>query len=494
MVFNSISFLIFFPIVLCVYFVMPKQIRRVWLLVSSYYFYMCWNPVYSLLILASTLITYFCGLIIGKSTDNLQIKKLVLFIGLLSNLGILFYFKYFNFLMESWNHLGVIFHIKIMPTHSLLLPVGISFFTFQALGYMIDVYRGTTKAEKNIVNYALFVSFFPQLVAGPIERSDHFLKQIQLETEHKLWNYERVTSGLMIMLWGFFQKVVIADRIAVIVDTVFHHYEQYEMFGLSIGAIAFGIQIYCDFSGYSWIAIGAAKVLDFELMENFNTPYLSRSIVDFWRRWHISLTAWFRDYVYIPLGGNRCSKMKHYRNIMITFLLSGLWHGANWTYVVWGGIHGIYQIVEKEITPWIGKLNSKCNTKVESFGYKLSQILLTFFFVDFAWIFFRANTIRDALHYIYRMFRFRDYWSFYDESILTLGLDLKECWILLLALVALAIVDLIKYQMKQNIDSFLSTQWIVFRWAVLVGLIYNCVIYGYYGPGFDSAQFLYFQF
>lgn len=502
MLFNSIDFLIFFPIVLLVYFVIPKKIRYIWLLVASYYFYMCWNPVYIVLILVSTVLTYLCGVLVGRIREiaNISRKKqtgfmrLVLALSLLLNIGILIYFKYTNFLLEAINPLLECLHIGAVSAFDIILPVGISFYTFQAIGYTIDVYRGKIEAEKNILKYALFISFFPQLVAGPIERSENLLKQIREIPRRKLWDYQRVTSGFMTMVWGFFLKIVIADRIAVLVNTVFGNYEQYQMTALWTAAIAFAIQIYCDFAGYSTIAIGAAKVLGFELIENFNTPYFARSVVDFWRRWHISLSGWFRDYVYIPLGGSHCGKLKRYRNILITFGVSGLWHGANWTYLVWGLLHGIYQIVEKELEPLMAVVHKKCHTKTESFGYKFMQGVITFVLVDLAWVFFRAESLQQAVHYIQRMFCYRDWWSLFDQSIYSLGLGIQEMHILSMAILALMVVEILKYRQKLTLTAFLEKQWIVFRWGVLLLLIYMCVVFGYYGPGFQSSQFIYFQF
>jgi len=296
---------------------------------------MCWNAKYAFLIALSTVITYISGLFMEKYFFR---KKLILIFSLVSNLGILFVFKYYQFLLQNINHFRDI--IGIAPTEKsldLLLPVGISFYTFQALGYSIDVYRGDVKAEKNLLKYALFVSFFPQLVAGPIERSKNLLTQVNCVEYFRLWNYERITNGAVIMLWGFFQKMVIADRAAILVDKVYGEYWIYGTIELIFATILFAFQIYCDFSGYSMIAVGAARIMGFELMENFNAPYYSKSIKEFWRRWHISLSSWFRDYIYIPLGGNRVSRLKGYGNLMVTFLISGLWHGANWSYVAWGG-------------------------------------------------------------------------------------------------------------------------------------------------------------
>lgn len=502
MLFNSIDFLIFFPIVLLVYFVLPSKVRYIWLLFSGYYFYMCWNPVYIVLLIISTVITYVGGRLVGglqvKETLENKIRmrcmKLVLAGGCLTNLGILVYFKYTNFLVDSLNHFLQKLGLGVLPAFDIVLPVGISFFTFQALGYMIDVYRGKREAEKNLLKYALFISFFPLILAGPIERAESLLKQIKEEPEHKLWDYQRITSGLITMLWGFFLKIVIADRAAILVNTVFAGYEEYQMVGLWTGALAFAVQIYCDFYGYSTIALGAARVLGFELMENFNTPYFARGIVDFWKRWHISLSTWFRDYLYIPLGGNRLGKLKRYRNILITFCISGLWHGAAWTYVIWGLLHGVYQIIEKELQPVVKKINDKLQTKVSSFGYKFFQVFITFVLVDLAWIFFRADSVYQAVHYIQRMFRYRDWWSLFDLSIYQLGLDIREMNILLISLGLLLAAELLKYLKKQNVADFLAEQWIVFRWGILFLLVFICVVFGCYGPGFDSAQFIYFQF
>lgn len=502
MLFNSIDFLIFFPVVLLVYFIFPRKIRYIWLLVASYFFYMCWNPAYIVLILLSTLVTYVCGLLIGKirkrneKPDGGQLVRMKVWIGVgvAVNIGMLVYFKYTNFLIHTLNSLLTRFSIQEIHEFDILLPVGISFYIFQALGYMIDVYRGNIAAEKNFLKYALFVAFFPQLVAGPIERSGNLLNQIKDEPSRKLWNYERVTSGMILMLWGYFLKVVIADRAAVLVNTVFAGYEGYQMTALAAGAMAFAVQVYCDFAGYSMIAIGAAKVLGFHLMENFNTPYFAMSVTDFWRRWHISLSTWFRDYLYIPLGGSRCGKLKKYRNILITFGVSGLWHGANWTYVVWGLMNGAYQIVEKEITPIVRKINHKFHTKTDSFGYRFFRRLVTFILIDISYIFFRADSLHQAVHYIKRMVLYRDWWSLFDQQIYTLGLDVREMHILGLALLMLFLAELVRYKRGELIDAFLEKQWIVFRWCVLFMLLFSCVVFGYYGPGFDSSQFIYFQF
>lgn len=345
MLFNSYAFMFFFPIVLVIYFIIPKRMRCIWLLMASYYFYMNWNPKYALLIAFSTIITYLSGIFLEKTKliieehQKMLLQKAIVFFSFFVNIGILVFFKYFTFLLDNLNKtIEWLGGEGIVNGWDIILPVGISFYTFQALSYTVDVYKGKLHAEKNIFRYALFVSFFPQLVAGPIERSTNLLKQIERLEDIKVWDYNRIASGCILMLWGFFQKMVIADRVAILVDTVYSNIMIYNSYELLVAAIGFSIQIYCDFSSYSNIAVGAAKIMGLELMENFNTPYFANSIQDFWRRWHISLSTWFRDYLYIPLGGGKCSKVKKYRNIMVTFLMSGLWHGANWTYVIWGGV------------------------------------------------------------------------------------------------------------------------------------------------------------
>ncbi|ERJ93747.1 alginate O-acetyltransferase AlgI family protein, partial [Treponema lecithinolyticum ATCC 700332] len=346
MLFHSIKFFIFFPIVTILYLFFVRVIKKNWLnqlllLAASLYFYACWNPKYLLLILSSVFITWASGILM---TDKPQrYKKIVLFMSLLSNLGILFFFKYYNFFANTINILYTKLHIHTqIPAFNVLLPVGISFYTFQALGYSIDVYRGAVKPEKNIITYALFVTFFPQLVAGPIERTGHLLPQFKSNHD---FDYTRVTDGLKLALWGMFKKIVIADQLAVYVDKVYSSPTEYQSIALILATVFFAFQILCDFSGYSDIAIGCAKILGFSLNKNFDSPYLARNIADFWKRWHISLSTWFRDYLYIPLGGNRCFCIRHYFNLLITFILSGLWHGASITFIFWGLIHGLFLVI-----------------------------------------------------------------------------------------------------------------------------------------------------
>lgn len=494
MLFNSLNFLIFFPIVVLIYFIIPKKIRYVWLLVASYYFYMCWNTKYALLIGVSTLITYISGLVIGKCQKGWS-KKLVVAFSFISNLGILIFYKYFDFILDNINVVLQKCDMQLISNpFDIILPVGISFYTFQALSYTMDVYRKEIEPEKNPLKYALFVSFFPQLVAGPIERSKNLLNQVKNIEKIKLWNYDRVAHGFVLMVFGMFQKMVIADRISIFVDSVYQNLHAVGTVETIFAAVGFSIQIYCDFAAYSTIAIGAAKVMGFELMENFDTPYFATSIKEFWRRWHISLSSWFKDYLYIPLGGNRKGKVRKYINIMITFLVSGLWHGASWNYVIWGGLHGMYQVVGEVIAPVRKKIINVLHINERVFSYKFGQILFTFSLTSLTWVFFRAETIKEALYFFKRMFTAWNPWVFFNEGLYNFGLDRVEVNILFTSLIVMFLVELLKYFKKQKISEFLMEQNLWFRWIVIMCLIISCVVYGEYGISFDSNQFIYFQF
>ncbi|MDR1324440.1 MAG: MBOAT family protein [Treponema sp.] len=395
--FNSWQFLLFFPVVTVLYWVLEARghsaslatlVKQAFLLMVSLFFYACWNPAYLALIVFSVLITWVSGCCMeGKA---LRYKRLILAGSLTLNLAVLFFFKYYNFFADS---LSLVSGGAVLPSFNVLLPVGISFYTFQALGYSIDVYRGTVQAERNLITYALFVTFFPQLVAGPIERTGNLLPQFK--ADHG-FDYDRVTSGLKLAAWGMFKKIVVADRVALYVNAVYGEPTVYPAASLALATFFFAFQIYCDFSGYSDIAMGCARVLGFKLMSNFRQPYFAHSIADFWRRWHISLSSWLRDYIYIPLGGNRRGIPRQAFNLLITFLLSGLWHGAAWHFVAWGALHGVFQLagratngVRSRIWRTLGIANSLLIRAV--------AVCVTFALVCVAWVFFRANTIGDAL-------------------------------------------------------------------------------------------------
>jgi D-alanyl-lipoteichoic acid acyltransferase DltB (MBOAT superfamily) len=496
MQFTSFQFAVFFPIVVLLYYVMPKRFRQVWLLLASYYFYMGWNAKYVLLILASTVITYLCGVLIDKTdARDMFRRKFYLVASLLLNFGILVFFKYFYFLRDTIAGIVSLFGIKMGASRlDILLPVGISFYTFQALGYTIDVYRGDVRAERNFIRYALFVSFFPQLVAGPIERSKNLLSQIERISHEKSWDFDSVTSGLLMMLWGFFMKMVIADRAAVLVNQVYGIYYMFNGVALTIAAVFFAIQIYCDFASYSAIAVGAAKVLGIELMANFKAPLFSRSTAELWRRWHVSLSSWFRDYLYIPLGGSRCGKLRKYFNNFITFAASGLWHGASWNFVVWGALQSVFIIIGDMTKPVKDKFVIKYNVRVKTFSYQFLQGVCTFCLFAVSLIFFRSETIKDAVYYIQRMFTTFDVWSLFDESVYYLGLDKKEMHVLIVGIIILVIVDAYYVLKNRFFDSLIKEQCLAVQYIMVAIILVMVVVFGVYGEGYDATQFIYFQF
>lgn len=498
MLFNSLEFLIFFPIVLVVYYVVPNRIKYLWLLVASYYFYMCWNAKYAVLILGSTIITYVTGLLLervkGKETYKRHRQvflKLVVAVCFTANLGILFYFKYFEFASELLRRVFAMISIDISaPTYDILLPVGISFYTFQALGYTIDVYRGEIYAERNFFKYALFVSFFPQLVAGPIERSKNLLTQL---AQPKKWDFDNLREGSLLMIWGYFLKIVLADRIGRFVDNIYRDYDTYTGYYLLIATVLFAFQIYCDFSGYSNIAIGAAKILGIDLMDNFESPYLAGTVSEFWRRWHISLTSWFKDYLYIPLGGSRKGKVRTYINKLIVFLASGLWHGASISFVIWGGINGLYQVLGEVLLPVRNRMVRILKLNVTSFGTKLIRVLCTFVLVDFSWIFFRANSTKEAVTIIHNMVTVQNPWILVDGSLYTCGLDSKNFWLMIISIIVLLFADCLKVK-GIKIRNVIMAQDYWFRWIVYAGSILVVLLFGIWGPAFNNKNFIYFQF
>jgi D-alanyl-lipoteichoic acid acyltransferase DltB (MBOAT superfamily) len=400
MLFNSIDFAIFLPIVFLLYwFVAQKNIRvqNLLIVVASYVFYGWWDWRFLSLIIFSTLVDYTIGLYLGKEL-NIKKRNVLLWTSIIVNLGFLGFFKYYNFFLDNFVTAFSFFGTEISARSlNIILPVGISFYTFQTLSYSIDVYRNKSEPTKNFIAFAAFVSFFPQLVAGPIERATNLLPQFY---KKRTFDYSKAVDGLRQILWGLFKKMVIADNCAVFVNIIFDNHQDYSGSTLALGAVFFAFQIYCDFSGYSDIAIGTARLFGFNLMQNFAFPYFSRDIAEFWRRWHISLSTWFRDYLYIPLGGSRGSKSKVVRNVFIIFIVSGFWHGANWTFIVWGTLNAIYFL------PLLLTNKNRNHLEVVAYNKKipsikaLLHILLTFGLTTLAWIFFRAESIAHAIHYI----------------------------------------------------------------------------------------------
>ncbi len=500
MLFNSYEFLLFFPVVTVLYFIFPKKSRYVWLLVTSYFFYMSWNPRYVFLLLASTVMTYLAaaGMDMAKKREarwgkerTKRRKKLCVLASLAGNLGILFIFKYANFVLDTMQVVLDRMHLSFVDQRfDVLLPVGISFYIFQALGYTIDVYRGEVETEKNFLRYALFVSFFPQLVAGPIERSKNLLAQLK---EEHTFSYIRMRDGLYLMLWGYFLKMVLADRIAVFVDSVYGDLQVYTGFYVLIASILFAFQIYCDFAGYSTIAMGAAQILGFRLMENFNAPYFAVSVAEFWRRWHISLSSWFRDYLYIPLGGNQKGVVRKYGNLMAVFLCSGLWHGADWTYVAWGGLNGLFQVAGSMTVRLREKLHAFLGLDRTAFSHRLMKTVFTFAFVDFTWIFFRASSLSDAFLAVKSVFCLNNPWILFDGSLYGLGLVQKEYQLVWAGIGLLLLADFLKSRGVCIRKEIVRQEW-WFRWAVGIGGVLAVLVLGKYGTGYDIQNFIYFQF
>lgn len=498
MLFNSIHFLFFFPVVIFIYFLIPQKYKHIWLLITSYFFYMCWNAKYAALLFFSTFVTYMSGYFLQKIKDTdleeaKKKKRMNLCVGLsfFLNLSILFLFKYFYFALENINR--ILSHLNITaldPSFDIILPVGISFYTFQALSYTMDVYRGDIKAEKNFLKYALFVSFFPQLVAGPIERSKNLLKQ--LNEEHK-FSYANCQDGVYLMIWGYFLKLILADRIALFVDTIYGDPVQYGGMYLIVATVLFAFQIYCDFAGYSTIAMGAAKIMGFTLMDNFNAPYLSQSVAEFWRRWHISLSSWFKDYLYIPLGGNRKGTARKYFNLFVVFSVSGLWHGANWTYVIWGALNAVFQIIGSMLKGVRKKLSKVFSLQTESLSAKFAKVLFTFLLVDFSWIFFRASDVGQAFSIIKSMLTVHNPWILFDNSLYITGISQKSFHIMIFGLILLMVSDLLKYK-HICVREVILKQDFWFRCLVVVLSIWFIMVFGIWGTGYNEAGFIYFQF
>ncbi len=485
MLFNSLHFALFFPVVMILYFIIRPKYRWVLLLVASYYFYMSWNPIYIVLILLSTIIDYIIGLQLDKSTHK-GLRRSLLLISLATNLGLLFTFKYYTFfnsaLADILTPFGYEYSYSVL---NVLLPVGISFYTFQTLSYTIDIYKGHQKAQKHFGKLALFVSFFPQLVAGPIERSTNLLPQFD---QHFEFDYNRITNGFKLMFWGLFKKVVIADKLAIIVNQVYNDVENYDGFTLLLATIFFAFQIFCDFSGYSDIAIGCAKVFGFDLMKNFQIPYYAKNISEFWKRWHISLSTWFRDYVYIPLGGNRKARPRWFINLFITFFVSGVWHGANWTFLIWGSLHGFYLVFAIVFKNAKEKINQFLGLKEGKIITRFVQVITTFILVDFAWIFFRANSVSDAFYIINKLSDIQLNPSTWINSLYKLGVDKQTLITAVLSIIIMEIVHM--FDRKGSFIEKLNTLSTWKRWA----LYYAFTLYFLFFGTFSEQDFIYFQF
>jgi len=494
MIFNSVEFILFFPICVTIYYILPYKWRNVFLLIASYYFYMCWIPHYALLLFFSTIVTYLSSIAIERSEKRIG-RLVILVISLLLNLGVLFYFKYYNFFIDTL--MSIIPSLELQHT-SWLLPVGISFYTFQTLGYTIDVYRQKISGrgivpERNFITYALFVSFFPQLVAGPIERSNNLLPQFH---EKHTFSIDGAVSGLQLILVGLFKKIVIADMIAMFVDEVYSDYDIYGGLVICLAILLFTIQIYCDFSGYSDIARGAARIMGFKLMLNFNAPYLSASVKEFWNRWHISLSTWFKDYIYIPLGGCKKGFARKLCNLMIIFVISGLWHGAARAFILWGILHGTYRIVDEIFNKYFSNIVKRIP--------EIIRIAGTFILVSMTWNFFRAESIHQAI-YIFKhclenvnLDVFIENYVNIVNSIFPSGYNFTVIYavIILTSCLGLFILDCFQKYRNTRIEETITKLPGIVRWAVYYGMII-AIMFSFimttneYG---QAGAFIYFQF
>lgn len=492
MLFNSFHFLIFFPIVTAAFFMLSPRYRWALLLLASCYFYMVFKPVYILILAFTIIVDYWAGLWIAKAEG--RARRWWLIASIIANVGILAFFKYFNFLNDSLSVLlGWAGLPDPVPALSILLPIGLSFHTFQSLSYTIEVYRRHQAAERHFGKYALYVMFYPQLVAGPIERPQNILPQLH---QRQRLRYENVVSGLQLMTWGFFKKVVIADRLSAFVAGPYAAPELYPGVSLILATVAFAFQIYCDFSGYSDIAIGAAEVMGIRLMQNFRQPYLSSSISEFWKRWHISLSTWFRDYLYISLGGNRVSRLRWYFNLFITFLVSGLWHGAAWTYVIWGGLNGLYLIagvLKDQLCAAVGFRASREGAVGPV--VRVRKIVVTFALTCVAWVFFRANSF-DAAMLILRRFgdglgdlphRVTDH--VFIRQFVMLGQGREDVVVAMGALLLLFAVEV--WQQHEGIRGRIGAWPRPVRYALYYGAVSAILLFGAFNR---SQSFIYFQF
>ncbi len=489
MLFNSIHFLIFFPVVTILYFLSPQKYRWMLLLGASCYFYMAFIPAYILILAVTIVIDYFAGIFIERSEGSKKRKYLVM--SIISLCMVLFVFKYFNFVNQNLAALSELFYVEYPISNlGLILPIGLSFHTFQSLSYVVEVYRGRQKAERHFGLYSLYVMFYPQLVAGPIERPQQLLYQFY---EHHKFDYRRIADGLKLMTWGMFKKVVIADRLAVFVNQVYDNPQNYDGFSNVIATVFFAFQIYCDFSGYSDIAIGSAQVMGFKLMQNFNRPYFSKSISEFWKRWHISLSTWFRDYLYIPLGGNKVPIPRWYFNLFITFLVSGLWHGANWTFVIWGALHGTYLIVGIITRNFRTKVVNAVGLSRHKTLHRFMQTMITATLVCISWIFFRAMNLGDAITIFKGMFtgigNIGQIFGPDRSHVLYLDRNLFDFSVCIFLILFLGLVELI--QRRGSIIEMLNKKPPVYRWALYYLILIVIILFGQYEI---SQRFIYFQF
>lgn len=493
MSFTSINFILFFIITIVVYFILPAKVKNIWLLITSLYFYLCSSVKGFVILIFVATLSYVIALMINHYTNK---KKLLLTIGIIGIAFTLVLFKFANTFTGG----------------QFFIPLGISFFTLQAIGYLVDVYKDKIKAEKNFIDYLLFIAFFPYVCMGPIERAKNILPILK---QNRKFDYDDFCHGLQYMLYGFFLKLVVAERLSIIANTVFHDYMRFLGVQIAIGILAFTLQIYCDFAGYTYLARGMAKALGITIMENFEQPYFAISITEFWKRWHIGLSSWLRDYIYIPLGGNQKGRIRKNINIIIVFIVSGIWHGANWNFIVWGLLHGIYQVIGNYTRGFKQKVLVLFKIKQHCFSFKILQVTSTFILVSIAWVFFRVDSIKVGVKILWRMIStfsivdtlhttrvYEDFaWTkigvMLDTSnelpIMDFRLNIINLIIVTMGVIVVLLVDLIHYK-KLSCTKWLDTQNLYFRWLVYIASIFILLTFGIYGGEYDATSFIYSNF
>lgn len=490
MAFHSFQYLLFFPLISFIYTVLPAKMRCVWLLAASYFFYYCAGARYVPLLLMITLLAWLSGFAIERAQSLCKtiLAKRLCILTIVLDLGILCYFKYTGFLLDNLEHITALFTADTpIAVKNIMAPLGISFTIFQSVSYTLDVYRQEIPAEKNIIKFALYLAFFPKLISGPIERAKPMLKQFSTLPQHN--SFSDIKEGLSLILMGLFLKLVLSDNIAVIINPVFASWQDYSGLQIALSIILFAFQIYGDFGGYSYIAMGSAKILGFNLSNNFESPYHAESVSEFWTRWHITLNDWLRDYLYIPLGGNRKGTLRKYSNTMIVFLLSGLWHGAEWSFIVWGCLNGLYIVAESII-----KKIHISKPSADRFSTHLRRRITTFILVDFAWLFFAMPDLSSAFEMIRRAVTQPGIRELFNLGFLNLFPDIKTFAVILFSLTGLLWIDTILYRTKTSFTALFFRQSSAFRWLISIAALCIIIFFGAYGDNYEQNQFIYFQF
>lgn len=488
MYFNTINFFIFLLVILLIFYIVPKKIRIVWLLIASYYFYYSMSIYYLLILLFISILTYFIGRVIYNCKKNNIRKKIVLSIGIITFSSILCCFKYSKIIIDFINRI-LVYITSTSLSVIVPVPVGLSFYIFSSISYIVDVYRDKDNYEDSFINLSLYLSYFPKLFEGPIERAKDFINKISNINV----NSEKIFKSLLLIIWGLFLKSVMADRIAIFVNTVYEDVYSYSGIYLIVASLLYAIQIYCDFFGYTTIAIGISGLFGIDLIDNFSSPYFSRSIAEFWRRWHISLSLWLKDYIYIPLGGNRKGRIRKCINILVVFLISGIWHGSAITFVVWGLINGLYQVISILSSPLRDKMIDFMNISRESIVHRILCTLLTFILICISWIFFRSKSIVEALYVIKSCFTTKDILPLFDGQMLNCGLNNLDFILLTIGLIALIIADICKYK-RIEIRKVISEKHWIFKCAIVILTVCMLLTFGKYGLELDKASYIYANF